>query len=869
MKLTPMMRQYRMVKKKTPTSILMFRLGDFYEMFFDDAITASKILNITLTARESGKGNKVPMCGVPYHAAREYIARLVRAGHKVAICDQVEDPKLAKGLVKREVTRVVTPGTAIEENLLRDRSNNYLASINRSDGRYGFCCLDLSTGEFVVTEVEREGDLFNEIGRVTPSEFLVPQSIAGDATFMKRLRENSYALVNPCEDWLFEYEGSFNRLKEFFRTQSLDGFGCTGLGPVIGAAGAVLQYLRDTGHRSLDHITKIRHYSTSQHMILDLYTQRNLELVRNLRSGGREGTLISVLDLSSTSMGGRLLRQWVLQPLVDVTEILRRQGGVQELFDNVTVSESVAAALKECRDVERLISKIDCGYANARDLLALKQSLLLVPSLKDALVPFASEMMESVRDTLEDMGDVVELIEKGIHPDAPLTVKEGGIIREGYSKELDEIRGIAGDAKQWIADLQRREVERTGIKSLKVGYNKVFGYYIEVTKANLASVPADYIRKQTLVNNERFITPDLKEYESKVLGAEERAASMEYELFQEIRKQIVAATGRIQRVGRGVAILDALNALAIAARRNSYTRPEVNESDVIDISEGRHPVLELALTDERFVPNDALLNTEDNQLLIITGPNMAGKSTYIRQVALLVLMSQMGSFIPARRASVGVADRIFTRVGASDELTRGQSTFMVEMNETANILNNATEKSLIILDEIGRGTSTFDGISIAWAVAEYLHNNREVRARTLFATHYHELTELEMNLDGVKNYNVAVREWNDEILFLRKIVPGGTDKSYGIHVARLAGLPRKVIERAKDILNALEEGCISEDKLPRPELGAEGRAGSQQLNLFKMVDDPVVRELRALDPDNMTPLEALNKLKELKEKSHG
>jgi len=861
-----MMQQYRRIKKETPPSILMFRLGDFYEMFFDDALTASRILNITLTSRESGKGNKVPMCGVPYHAVQEYIAKLVRAGHRVAVCDQVEDPELAKGLVKREVTRVVTPGTALDESLLREKANNYLAAINQANGLYGLCYLDLSTGEFVVTEVEREADLFNEVGRVAPSEFLLPRGLAEDKEFLRRVKESSFAMVNPLDDWLFEYESSYGRLKEFFRIQSLDGFGCSNLGPAIGAAGAVIQYLKETGHSSLAHVTKITRSITADHMILDIYTQRNLELVRNLRSGGREGTLLSVLDHTSTSMGARLLRQWLLQPLIGVGEIVRRQGGVRELFDSAAISDTLSKILRDFKDIERLIARIDCGHANARDLLALKQSVDLLPPLKECIAPLTSEIIGGLHGTIENMSDISELVEKGIDPDAPLTVREGGIIRSGYDAELDEIRGIARSGKGWIAELQKREAERTGIKSLKVGYNRVFGYYIEVTKRNLGAVPPDYIRKQTVVNGERFITLELKEYESKVLGAEEKAAAMEYAIFQRIREKIVTETERIQHVGRGVAILDTLNSLAVAARRNNYVRPEVNEGDVIEIIDGRHPVLELMLVDERFVPNDTLLNTETDQLLIITGPNMAGKSTYIRQVALLVLMAQTGSFIPATRATIGIVDRIFTRAGASDELTRGQSTFMVEMNETANILNNATEKSLIVLDEIGRGTSTFDGISIAWAVAEYLHNNADVRARTLFATHYHELTELEMNLPGVKNYNVAVREWNDEIVFLRKIVPGGTDKSYGIHVARLAGLPGKVIERAKDILNALEEGCIREERLPRPEGAPADRAGAQQLTLFEMRPHPVIEELKSIDVDKMSPLEALYRLKILQEK---
>lgn len=866
MHLTPMMQQYKRIKKEAPPSILMFRLGDFYEMFFDDAVTASRVLDITLTAREGGKGNKVPMCGVPYHAAQEYIARLVRAGHKVAVCDQMEDPSLAKGLVRREVTRVVTPGTALEETLLRDTSNNWLAAIHRANNLYGLSCLDLSTGEFVATEIGREQDLFNEIGRLSPSEFLLPTTLAEDGGFMRHIKEGSQALVTPCDDWLFEHESSYSRLKDFFHTQSLDGFGCGGFGPAIGAAGAVLNYLKETGHATLAHITRLSPYFAAQQMIIDLYTQRNLELVRNMRNGSREGTLISVLDHTSTSMGARLIRQWLLQPLIAVDDIVKRQDGMQELYDRTPVSDALSSALKDFKDTERLIGRIDCGQANARDLLSLKQSLQLVPTLRQTLAPLSSGVIEEARAMMEDMGEIADLLEKGIDPEAPLTVREGGIIRAGFDADLDEIRRVSRDGKSWIAELQKKEAERTGIKSLKIGYNRVFGYYIEVTKANLGAVPQDYIRKQTVVNGERFITQELKEYESRVLGAEEKAAALEYQIFQKIRERIVAATGRIQRVGRGIATLDALNSLAIAARRNRYVRPAVNDSDAIEITEGRHPVLELALTEERFVPNDTLLNTETDQLLIITGPNMAGKSTYIRQVALIVLMAQVGSFVPASRATVGIVDRIFTRVGASDELSRGQSTFMVEMNETANILNNATEKSLIVLDEIGRGTSTFDGISIAWAVAEYLHNNAAIRARTLFATHYHELTELEMNLPGVKNYNVAVKEWNDEIIFLRTIVPGGTDKSYGIHVARLAGLPKKVIERAKDILNTLEEGCIREDRLPAPEGTAGAGAGARQLTLFEMRLDPVIEEIKNMNIERMSPIEALYRLKILQEK---
>ncbi|MDD5557927.1 MAG: DNA mismatch repair protein MutS [bacterium] len=867
MKLTPMMQQYRRLKRETPPSILMFRLGDFYEMFFEDAVTAAPILNITLTARESGRGNKVPMCGVPHHAADEYIARLVRAGHRVAVCDQMEDPAAARGLVRREVTRVVTPGTALDDGLLGEKSTNYLAAVARAGDRFGLALLDLSTGEFLVTDLAGADELLDEIARRSPSEILLPAGLEEEAPFMRRLRDAAPAMTTPLDDWRFEREEAVRALREFFRTQSLDGFGCAGLGPALTAAAAVLHYLRETRHTSLAHVTKLTAVQSARCMLLDATTQRNLEIVRNLRTGGREGTLLSVLDFTATPMGGRLLRQWLLEPLVDPAEIARRQDGVEDLRAAPAASEAVAAALRGCRDVERLISRIGCGQGNARDLLALGASLALLPALREAAAPLGSAAVGEALGMLDDLSETAGLIARGIHPEAPPGLREGGIIRDGFDPALDELRLAAREGKSWIAHLQRREAERTGIRSLKVGYNKVFGYYIEVTRPNLGAVPADYIRKQTLSTGERFVTEELKGYESKVLGAEERAAAMEYDLFQSVRAGVVAATERIQRVARGAALLDAMNSLAAAARRNGYTRPAVDDGDRIEIADGRHPVLEQALAGERFVPNDLLLDTEENQLLIITGPNMAGKSTYIRQAALLVLMAQAGSFIPASRARIGVADRIFTRVGASDELARGQSTFMVEMNETANILNNATERSLIVLDEIGRGTSTFDGISIAWAVAEYLHNSPRSRARTLFATHYHELTELEMNLPGVKNYNVAVREWNDEIIFLRKIVPGGTDKSYGIHVARLAGLPRKVIERAKDILNTLEEGCVREERLPRPEGAPAG--GPQQLGLFEARPDPLAEEIRALDPDRMTPLEALAVLKRLKDRCHG
>ncbi len=866
MQLTPMMQQYRQDRRETPPSILMFRLGDFYEMFFEDAVTASRVLGITLTGRESEK-NRVPMCGVPYHAAQEYIAKLIRAGHKVAVCDQIEDPSLAKGLVKREVTRVVTPGTALEEELLGAGSNNYLAAIHRAGPLRALLPRSLHRRVPRDRAFVRGGPAERDRPAVA-ERVLLPRALAEDAAFMKALRRVSDKLVNPCDDWLFEREGAFRRLRELFRTQSLDGFGCAGLTVAASAAGAAVQYLKDAGHASLAHVTKIVPYAADRALVIDLATQRNLELARNLRDGGREGTLLAVLDRTATAMGARLLKGWLLRPLADPDEISARLDGVEELAGNPAAAAALARLLADFKDTERLIARIDCGRANARDLLSLGQSLALLPALAETVASLKAPILAGARGLLEDAGDLAALIEKAIDPAAPLTIREGGIIRQGYDAALDEVRAVSRGGKEWIAALQKREAERTGIRSLKVGYNRVFGYYLEVTKANLGMVPPDYVRKQTLVNAERFVTPELKEHEERVLNAEGKAAAMEYELFGAIRERVVAETERIQRIGRGAALLDVLQALASVAKRNNYVRPVVNGADLIEIVDGRHPVIELSLAGERFVPNDTLLNTETDQLLIITGPNMAGKSTYIRQTALIVLMAQMGSFVPAARATIGVADRIFTRVGASDELSRGQSTFMVEMNETANILNNATERSLIVLDEIGRGPapSTASASPGPWPST---CTTRRRCGPAPFATHYHELTELQMNLPGVKNYNVAVREWNDEIIFLRKIVPGGTDKSYGIHVARLAGLPGRVIERAKDILNALEDGCIREERLPQPEEQAGGPAPPRQMSLFDARPSPIAEQLRRLDLDRMTPLEAMHLLKRLKEMNDG
>ena len=856
-----MMRQYRMVKEAHHDCILMFRLGDFYEMFMDDAVRASGILDITLTSREAGKGNRMPMCGVPYHAVEGYVAKLIRAGCKVAICDQVEDPKLAQGIVKRQVTRIISPGTLLDGTVERLTGNNYLASINRQDGVCGFSYIDLSTGEFKVTELVDEEQLIDEIARVSPAECLIPRSLADEGGIEQSLRKTCAAIIDERDDWDYDYDSSYRLLREQFGTQSLDGFGLAELGPGVGAAGAILSYLHENLYERLDHVGSISIYSAEDFMILDSISRRNLEIVTATRSGGKEGTLVSVLDRTVTPMGGRLIRHWLFQPLLDPAAITFRLDGVEELVETPAALGRVRERLRGMRDIQRLLSRLSCGYATARDLAGLRESLKLVPALREAVSTAACEILRKVHEDLHGEDTVVELLERAIVDGPPVSVRDGGMIRDGYSRELDELRSVSRDGKSWIANLQRKEIERTGIKSLKVGYNKVFGYYLEITKANLARAPEDYIRKQTLVNAERFVTPELKEYEAKVLGAQEKIAELEYDIFMGVKDSVVSSSRHLQRIAGAISLLDVLSSLAYTAIHNDYVRPVVDGSDSIEVRGGRHPVIEQMV--DHFVPNDTCLDTETNQLLIITGPNMAGKSTYIRQVALIVLMAQAGSFVPADSARIGAVDRIFTRVGASDEIARGQSTFMVEMNETANILNNATERSLIVLDEIGRGTSTFDGISIAWAVAEYIHNTPSIRARTLFATHYHELTELEMDLPGVRNYNIAVKEWNEEIVFLRKIVPGGTDKSYGIHVARLAGLPEKVIERAKDILNCLEEGAIRESDLPSENAPV---SPDLQLSLFDTRSHIIIEELKSINPEELTPVEALIKLKELKDK---
>ncbi len=809
---TPMMGQYRRIRGEvSPDTILFFRLGDFYEMFFDDAKEASRILDIALTKRQT-----VPMCGVPYHAADVYLAKLIKAGKKVAICDQMEDPASAKGIVRREVTRIITPGTVLEENVLESARNNFLAGVCRQGGVFGLALLDLSTGTFWIEEGAGLAALQDNLMRYAPAECIIPEALREDPLFGTWLSGASGTMLSPYDDWTFEKDAALDLLTRHFGVHSLTGFGCDGCTAGVGAAGAVLHYVTHELRRQVGHVRRLSVKNPTDYMLLDEATVSNLDLVAS-RSPGRAGSathLLRVLDTTCTAMGSRLLRDWILRPLMDVKEIGRRHDAVEVLVKDRKGLADLRDAMAQVKDLERLIARLGAGSGNGRDLKALSVSLSSLPELKEKAAGHPVPLLASLADAVTPLPELVDLIEKAIVDEPPVSVRDGGIIRKDYHRELDELKDAATEGRKWLADFQAREQARTGIKSLKVRHNKVFGYYIEITKSHLEAVPADYIRKQTLVNAERFITPELKEYENKILGAQERSLELEHELFVEIRNAAVRETARIQQSADAIARFDVLGALAERALALNYVRPAMTDGTVVRIRDGRHPVIEQMSEAERFVPNDTLLDGLENQLIVITGPNMAGKSTYIRQVAMIVIMAQMGSFVPAAEAEIGRVDRVFTRVGASDDLARGRSTFMVEMQETANILNNATARSLIVLDEIGRGTSTFDGISIAWAVAEFLHNNPRVKAKTLFATHYHELTDLALTLPGVKNYNVLVREKNDRIAFLRKIVAGASDKSYGIQVARLAGLPPEVIDRAKEILANLEDSEFGEGGQP-------------------------------------------------------
>lgn len=869
---TPMMKQYFTIKEQHPDDILFFRLGDFYEMFYDDAEIASRALEITLTARDAGNGNKAPMCGVPYHAAETYIARLIEKGYKVAICEQVEDPRTAKGIVKREVTRIITPGTVTETSMLDEGKYNFLISVVKDDLGYGVAVAEVSTGYFAVTEITGNRaltQLTDEIARLKPVECVLPENLKDNHDLINKISSFGSIAINFYNKSYFRFNDAYNELLKHFGTCSLDGFGCENLKLGIRAAGGVLSFLKETQKSCLTHVNRLIPYKTENYMLLDTATRRNLEITQTIRDGQKKGSLLWVLDNTLTAMGSRLLKLKIEQPLLDAKLINERLNVVHELVNNVFLRTDIRKILNKIYDLERLAGKVAYGTANARDLIALKNSLETLPELINVLSNAKSEALMSIRDSLDCLTDVANLISESICDEPPLSVREGNIIRTGYNSEIDKLRTAGREGKNWIAALEGREKERTGIKSLKVGFNKVFGYYIEITNSNLSMVPEDYSRKQTLANAERYITPQLKEYESMILGAEDRVIQLEYDLFCQIRSKINSEVPRIQKSASVIAELDVFQSLAEAAIKNNYSKPEINDGDALIIKEGRHPVVEVVLTNGLFVPNDTYLDRE-HRLDIITGPNMAGKSTYMRQVALICLMAQIGSFVPASSAELCVIDRIFTRVGASDDLSTGQSTFMVEMNEVANILNNATSHSLVILDEIGRGTSTFDGLSIAWAVAEYILDLDKIGAKTLFATHYHELTELADIYSGVQNHSIAVKEKGDDIIFLRKIISGGADRSYGIQVAKLAGLPNTVLTRAKEILNTLE---TTEDLAKGQREAAAGlkftsnHSNTLQMSIFEdsVSEHPVIEELKNIDILNLTPIEALNTIYKLQQ----
>lgn len=858
---TPMMKQYEEIKAKHKDAILLFRLGDFYEMFKEDAVKASKILDITLTARGKGEGNeKMPMCGVPYHAVENYIAKLTRAGCKVAICDQISDPKLP-GIVQRDVTRIITPGTTFNDNILDKKANNYLVSIVFVGGVYGLAYADITTGDFYTTEISGESEMLTEFTKLYPAECIYNGDFIESASGQLLKDSFEYTSFFPFEN----YKENEDVICDHFKIHNLNGFGIEGKSAAIMAAGRLLAYLLETQKNELKHIGKIKYYSINDFMPLDEATLKNLELLYTLRDQQKEGSLLSVLDETLTSMGGRMLKKWLTQPLLSRPEIEKRLNAVYEFVENHSTLGDLREILKNILDIERIISRLNLGTGNARDLIALKNTINEIPKLKGILNGMNSELLKS---EFKDLVVLKKLIENAITQEPPAILRDGGMIKEGFNTELDELKNISKEGKNFIKDLQEKEIKRTGINSMKVKYNKVFGYYIEISKANLANVPEDYIRKQTLVNAERYITPELKEYEEKVLGAEEKIVGLEYDLYQKVREEVIKFTGEIQFNAQIIASLDVLSSFAYVSKLNNYCKPQITDEDKIEIINGRHPVIEKMTFSGDFISNDILLDNNENQLLLITGPNMGGKSTILRQVALTVLMCHIGCFVPAERAEIGLVDRIFTRVGASDNLIKGQSTFMVEMQEAANILNNATERSLIILDEIGRGTSTYDGVSIAWAITEYIHNH--IKAKTLFASHYHELISVVESLAHAKNMSVAVKEKEGGVIFLYKLQEGGIDRSYGIEVARLAGLPGEIIEKSKHILKDLEEDVI--DKNIKREVSKKSFNEDQmalfneprlQQNLSKIKE-----ELNSLDINGLTPLEALQKLDELKKNSN-
>jgi len=851
---TPIRKQYLRIKRKYPQAIVFFRLGDFYETFDDDAKLASRELEIVLTSREMGKGHRVPMAGIPYHALDNYLARLINRGYKVAICEQVTKPGETKGLVEREVIRLVTPGTVVEPSLLDSKTNNYLTSLVLDGEEVGIAYVDITTSEFATTQVSLQRAI-PELERLKPPEIITAQS--------SELSDLGLAApVTRLDDYWFELEVAHQTVLDHFGVTTLDGYGCAHLPLAIRAAGAIIHYIQETQEGVLGQLTRLSTYSTGSFMALDVQTQRNLELFYSSRSGTTGGSLLSIIDLTKTAMGGRLLRRWLGQPLLDITELVKRQDAINWLCNNTLTRNQTISWLDEVADLERLINRVRGNIAAPRELVTLRHSLEVIPKLRQILE--TDSPIEWLRDELKPCQDVVGLISEAIAEPPSPNLGEGGVVRQGFSEELDSLRLAAKNAKQYLANLERQEREKTGIKSLKVGFNKVFGYYIEVSKSNLPQVPQSYIRKQTLVGGERFFTPELKEYESLILNARDRIAELETDIFRRVCRQVATASEPILAVANALANIDVFSSLAEVAVRYSYVRPKLTTDNEIIISQGRHPVIETSLIDSSFVPNDTYLSNDDAQLIVLTGPNMSGKSTYLRQVALIVLLAQIGSFVPASSATIGLVDRIFTRIGAREDIAAGQSTFMVEMVETANILNNATPRSLIILDEIGRGTSTYDGLSIARAVAEYIHNYPRLGAKTLFATHYHEMVELASFLPRVKNFNVAVAEEAGEVIFLYKIVPGGVDKSYGIHVAKLAGLPKSVVHRAQEVLEELE----SDSSQMRGVVKGRRRKKvlAQQLPLLGQ-KSPLLEELEKLDINSLTPLEALTKLYELQKKA--
>jgi len=848
--------------------ILFYRMGDFYEMFLEDAKTASRELEITLTARNKKDDAAVPMCGVPVKAAEGYISRLIDKGYKVAICEQTEDASKAKGLVKRDVVRVVTPGMVINDSLLDEKTNNFVLGVTRYKDSIGLSCLDLSTGTFRVAEANSIASILEEAHKISPNEIILAESVKTDSFFSYFLESFSLTSVTFLPDRIFSFHEARNRLLEQFNTRSLEGFGCEKLYAGICAAGALIFYVQDAQKQEIKHLTGLETYVLDHYLLIDEVSFNNLEVFKNIKTSARQGTLLGVMDATVTALGGRLLKKWLRYPLVDILEINARLDAVEEVKDNITIRKSIRGYLKSVADVERLAGRISMGYSNARDLLALKQSIFALPEIIRELKNLTADLFQWDESNYSPLKETAELIDHAIVDAPPPTVNEGGMIRLGYNHELDELIKISRDGKSWLAELEAKEKEITGIGSLKVRYNKVFGYYIEVSKNQSKSVPPHYVRKQTLVNAERYITDDLKKFETRVLGAEEKRTALEYELFSEIRAHVVCNNPAIMAAARFIANLDCLLSYAEVADLNDYVRPEINIDGVIHIEDGRHPVVEKLLAGERYVPNTVHMDNREQQVLIITGPNMAGKSTVLRQVALIVLMAQVGAFVPANYASVSITDRIFTRVGALDNLSQGQSTFMVEMEETANIMNNSSPDSLVVMDEIGRGTSTFDGLSIAWAVAEFLHDLRGAGVKTLFATHYHELTDLVKIKPRVKNFNIAVKEWNDEIIFLHKIVEGGTNRSYGIQVARLAGIPDQVIKRAKKVLANIEHaGHVLGDKEGGHEEKELSNSGQVQLSLFRAPENVILEKLREIDIASMTPLDALNYLSRLKEKA--